>query len=172
LADVSTVAISVYPGIDPEPLYRSQTYKGKVVLITGASRGIGRATALEYAKSGASLALLARSHEGLQDVKQQILELVPHAKVELLVADVTNGKAMKVAVQAAAAAFGKLDIVIANAGRAESFRECECQRSLCTSYWELTLAEKPLPSWILKTFGRPWKSISKEHILLHCLYLH
>ena len=107
-------------------MYQSQIYKGKAVLITGASRGIGKATALEYAKSGASLALVARSLDGLQNVKKQIFEVVPGTQVEVFVADVTSGKSVKAATQSAAATFGKLDILIANAGRAESFREREC----------------------------------------------
>jgi hypothetical protein len=46
--------------IDPGPMFASQLYQGKVVLVTGASRGIGQETAIQYARAGASLALVAR----------------------------------------------------------------------------------------------------------------
>ncbi|KAI0065036.1 NAD(P)-binding protein [Artomyces pyxidatus] len=107
----------VYPTVDPKVHYTSQTYKGKVVLITGASRGIGLETALQYARSGASLSLASRKQETLDDSKNAILKEVPNAQVLTSVADVKNVEKAEAAVKATIAHFGKLDILVANAGK-------------------------------------------------------
>ena len=60
-----TCTPSVYPAIALEPLYASQAYNGKVVLVTGASHGIGQDISLQYARAGAALAIAARSEEAL-----------------------------------------------------------------------------------------------------------
>ena len=51
----------VYPTIDLKVHYDAQTFANKVVLITGASRGISAQTALQYARAGASLTSVART---------------------------------------------------------------------------------------------------------------
>ncbi|KZS86876.1 NAD-P-binding protein, partial [Sistotremastrum niveocremeum HHB9708] len=111
----------VYPGIDPTPHYKAQTYAGKVVLITGASRGIGSEIALFYARSGASLALVSRKQSTLDGVRDDLLKELPKAEIATFVADVTDLKAVKSAIEGAAEKFGKLDIVVANAGTAEDW---------------------------------------------------
>lgn len=111
----------MYPGIDPSEHYKKQTYKGKVVLITGASRGIGEEVALFYARAGASLSLLARSQASLDGVRNSILKEIPEAKVLAFITDVTSTLQVKAAVDGTLDAFGRIDIVIANAGRANTF---------------------------------------------------
>ena len=49
---------SVYPLIDPAPHFAAQTFKDKVVIITGGSTGIGATSALFYAKAGARVVLV------------------------------------------------------------------------------------------------------------------
>ena len=107
---------SVYPAIDPQPLYASQAYQGKVVLVTGASRGIGQEISLQYARAGATLAIVARSEESLGETKSAIVAAVPNAELLLLSADVRDVQSTEKAVQAVLARFGKLDILICNAG--------------------------------------------------------
>ncbi|KAJ7624831.1 NAD-P-binding protein [Roridomyces roridus] len=108
----------VYELIDPILHYRSQTYAGKVVFITGASRGIGAETALQYACAGASVALASRFSETLEDVKSRINAARSDAVVLTLVADVTQTDQVKEAILETVSHFGSLDIVIANAGKA------------------------------------------------------
>jgi len=106
----------IYPTIDPRPHYAAQTFKGKVVLITGASRGIGLETALQFARSGASLVFVARKQETLDQTRDAILRDVPGAEILTFPADVRDVKRAEEAVAATIARFGRLDILIANAG--------------------------------------------------------
>lgn len=113
--------VSVYPTIDPEPHFSAQTYRGKVVLITGASRGIGAETALAYARAGASVAILARWKQTLDERAAEIRSSVPGAQVFVVPADVRDAQAVDAAVQATLSRFERMDIVIANAGAATLF---------------------------------------------------
>lgn len=86
------------------------------VFITGASSGIGYALALEYAARGFDLALTARRTDVLETLKQRIRTLHPERNVFVRTLDVNNHGDVSVAIDEAAKQFGKLDIVIANAG--------------------------------------------------------
>lgn len=116
LFQLTSKYLSVYPAIDPAPLFASQPYKGKVVLVTGASRGIGQETAIQYARAGASIALVARTEESLTGTTDLIVSAAPGAEVLALAADVREAKAAEAAVRRVLERFGKLDVLIANAG--------------------------------------------------------
>jgi short-subunit dehydrogenase len=81
---------------------------GKVVLITGASQGIGAACAAEFARAGAKLSLTARSEEGLRAAAP------PEALVTA--GDVTSEEARRAIVNRTLQRFGAIDILINNAG--------------------------------------------------------
>lgn len=95
--------------------------KGKVALITGASRGIGRATALLFAKEGADIVLdyfvsdyEPDALENAESVMKEIEKMgVDAIKIE---ADVSNEKQVKNMMDVALEKFGKIDILINNAG--------------------------------------------------------
>ncbi|KAI0249073.1 NAD-P-binding protein [Lactifluus subvellereus] len=106
----------VYPLIDPQIHYNAQTYAGKTVLITGASRGIGLETAKFYARAGASLTIVRRKQETLDTSKDAILREQPSAQVLTFPADVRDVKKAEGAIAATIARFGHLDILVANAG--------------------------------------------------------
>ena len=92
----------------------SSPLSGQVALIAGASSGIGRATAVAYARAGASVALLARSADALATLSQEIQSAGGTAHVQP--ADLREGPATRAAVQAVIEHFGKLDVVVYAAG--------------------------------------------------------
>jgi NAD(P)-dependent dehydrogenase (short-subunit alcohol dehydrogenase family) len=106
----------VYPTVDPAPNYAAQVLASKVALVTGASRGIGQAIALSLARAGASLALVSRDAAMLEQTKAAVLSVAPHADVLVFAVDVRDTAATESAVQAAAEHFGRLDVLVANAG--------------------------------------------------------
>jgi short-subunit dehydrogenase len=88
----------------------------KTVLITGASSGIGAALAREFAARGYDCALSARRLANLTALKEDIRQRSPARKVHEAQLDVTDHAAVFANIKAARAAFGSLDVVIANAG--------------------------------------------------------
>ena len=82
--------------------------EGTRVLVTGASRGIGRSVAEAFAYRGATLGLVARNE---QDLHSLVSEL-PAADHKILIADVTDRRQMAAAIEA----FGDIDVLVANAG--------------------------------------------------------
>ncbi|KAI9467354.1 NAD-P-binding protein [Lactarius psammicola] len=106
----------VYSTIDPKDAFANQTYRGKVVLITGASRGIGQETAITYAMAGADVTIAGRSQETLDKTAAAIHAAVSGAQVLAVPTDVRDPKATEAAVQATLERFGRLDVLIANAG--------------------------------------------------------
>ena len=89
-------------------------WDNKVVLITGASSGIGRGLAVHLARRGARLGLVARRASVLDEVIREIED--GGGKAEAIIADVQDADALKVGAQRLAEAFGPIDILIANAG--------------------------------------------------------
>lgn len=86
----------------------------KVVVITGASSGIGRATALAFAREGAKTVLISRSKENLESAADEIRALNRHVLV--VPADVSMPGQVKNAVQKALSEFGRIDVLFNNAG--------------------------------------------------------
>lgn len=87
---------------------------GKTAFITGASRGIGRAVALEFARSGANVAVTARSASDLESLATEVQALGQKALV--LPCDITDFIALEVAVQRTQTELGGIDILVNNAG--------------------------------------------------------
>ncbi len=83
------------------------------VAITGASAGVGRATARKFARSGARVALLARGRDGLEAARKEVEELGGKALVVLV--DVANADQVEAAAVQIEAELGKIDIWINNA---------------------------------------------------------
>jgi len=88
--------------------------RNHVALITGASSGIGEALSVELAQLGADVVLLARRYDRLQAVAERIAGRGRRALP--IVCDVTSDADVRSAVTQALAAFGRLDLVVANAG--------------------------------------------------------
>ena len=90
------------------------SWSNKVVLITGASSGIGRGLALELARRGARAGLLARRGDLLREVVEEIQS--HGGKAIALPADVTDANAVRAAAGKLRDEFGPIDLLIANAG--------------------------------------------------------
>jgi len=86
----------------------------RVIAITGASAGIGRATALRLARDGASIAICARRRDRLDDVAADIVKAGGQALA--VVADVASEEAMQMFVGTTVERFGTLDVMMCNAG--------------------------------------------------------
>ena len=88
------------------------TLSGKIVIVTGASRGIGAKSAKEFAKEGATVVLVAQDEKSLTQVANEIgsqarvhaLNIAKFEQVEKMISDTLNE-------------FGKIDVVINNAGK-------------------------------------------------------
>ena len=93
---------------------KNGTFAGKAVIVTGASRGIGRAVALEFARQGADLILAARSSAGLEQVAAETREFGVQALP--VPTDVTDPASVRALVDAALGRFGRIDVLVNNAG--------------------------------------------------------
>ncbi|MFS0782759.1 3-ketoacyl-ACP reductase [Bacillus sp. 1P06AnD] len=95
-----------------------QQLKNKTAIITGAGKGIGRATAIDLAKEGLNLGLLARSETELQKLCSQ-LEQTYGIKAVYAIADVSDQQQVERAIDSIIEKLGKVDILINNAGMAQ-----------------------------------------------------
>jgi NAD(P)-dependent dehydrogenase (short-subunit alcohol dehydrogenase family) len=85
--------------------------EGKIAVITGASRGLGRAMAIALSEGGATLALVGRDREQLAATADQL-----HGASETIVADVSKEESVVEMAGAVAGKFGRVDILVNNAG--------------------------------------------------------
>lgn len=91
----------------------SKEFKDKVVVITGASGGVGRATAWEFGKQGAKVVLLARSMEQLEATKKEVEQL--GGKALIIQVDVADARQVEAAADQAEKEFGPIDVWVNNA---------------------------------------------------------
>ena len=89
-------------------------FENKVVVITGASSGIGEATAEKFAKKGANLVLVARRKEKLEQVEKNLSQY--SVKILICVCDVSDKEQVKQMSEQVIDTFSKIDILVNNAG--------------------------------------------------------
>jgi NAD(P)-dependent dehydrogenase (short-subunit alcohol dehydrogenase family) len=109
---------------DTYPAIAQSNHQGRTVLITGASKGIGRATAISFAKSGvANIIIAARS--SLEEVEKSILSAVPSSssppQILKLQLDITSESSVSSAATTVKDKFGHLDVLVNNAGYLEEW---------------------------------------------------
>ena len=109
-------------------------FTGKAVLVTGAARGIGRATALAFAREGAQLALLDIDADGLAEVKSQAEAI--GVGVAVAATDLSTGYGVSKGIDALLQVYGgQLDILVNNVGSG-AIRTFD---QLTDEAWEATL---------------------------------
>ncbi|KAA0547027.1 3-ketoacyl-ACP reductase [Bacillus sp. BGMRC 2118] len=94
-----------------------ESLKGKVAIVTGAGRGIGRATAIALAKEGVNIGLIGLSMDNLEKVASELTNL--GVEVSAASADVSDLEAVTHAVEHIKSDLGAIDILINNAGTAK-----------------------------------------------------
>lgn len=92
-----------------------RSFHNQVAIVTGASSGIGRATAVELARNGANTALASRNTTALEEVAQEVRALGREALV--ITTDVTKREEVECLVEKVTSHWGRIDLVIANAGQ-------------------------------------------------------
>ena len=88
-----------------------QSWKEKVVVITGGTAGIGKALALASQQAGAQTVVVARSKDGLKAIEEQT-----DGKIYGVEGDVTEDESIETAIEEVIGKFGRIDIFINNAG--------------------------------------------------------
>jgi NAD(P)-dependent dehydrogenase (short-subunit alcohol dehydrogenase family) len=118
---------------------KQQTLAGRVAIVTGAARGIGRATALAMADVGASVVLVDRDGAGADAVAAEVTDAGGDSAV--FVVDVADGEAMRDVVEESVRRFGRLDILDNNAAAFdESTADDVDVVNTPVQVWDLTMA--------------------------------
>lgn len=116
---------------------------GKICIVTGASSGIGKATALELARKGATVVLICRSSQKGEAVVHELSALTRSATVDLLLADLSSQQQIRTAAVTFLKKYQRLDVLINNAG-AMFPKRCESVDGV-----EMTLAVNHLAPFLL-----------------------
>ena len=135
-------------------------FKGKVALITGASRGIGRAIAIELAKNGANIAINYNSNLKAAKETQKLVNKTG-VKSEIIKADVSKEKSIKSLIKQTENKLGSIDLLITNAGIALLSKN---PLELDYNIWKKTMAtnvdgtllpiKEVVPGMIKRKYGR------------------
>jgi 3-oxoacyl-[acyl-carrier protein] reductase len=91
---------------------------GKIAIITGGSKGIGRAAALRFLAEGASVLICARGHDALEEAAAEARKSTEGARIATLQADLTQAGDIRRVMEEALRVFGRIDILVNNAGSA------------------------------------------------------
>ena len=135
-------------------------FKGKVALVTGASRGIGRAIAIELAKNGANIAINYNSNFKSAKETQKLVNKTG-VKSEIIKADVSKEKSIKLLIKQTEKKLGPIDLLVTNAGIALLSKD---PLKLDYKIWKKTMAtnvdgtllpiKEVLPGMIKRKYGR------------------
>jgi NAD(P)-dependent dehydrogenase (short-subunit alcohol dehydrogenase family) len=121
-----------------------QRLKDRIALITGASRGLGRAVALAYASEGAHVLLLARGLTNLGRVDDDIR--AAGGQASLIPLDLTDGPAIDALAPSLYERFGKLDVLVGNAAILGALSPLQ---HISSAHWEKVFAVNVTANWRL-----------------------
>ncbi len=136
-------------------------FKNKTVIVTGAAVGIGRATAIEFARGGASVAMVDLNMGGMENVKDEITAELPSAELSLYTCDISEQSAVLSVVTDVIKKYGKVDILVNNAAL---WRGASPFAETTTDFWQkminvnivgmLNFTHAVLPSMTENKYGR------------------
>ncbi len=136
-------------------------FMDKVVLVTGSSRGIGRAAAIAFAQGGASVAInYVRNERAAQEVVDEISKL--GRKAISVKADISKEAEVQLLIDMAIGEFGKLDVLINNAG---IVYDIEDWQSTTSEQWQATLNVHVLGNYYCCKYALPYLQKSNGSIV-------
>jgi NAD(P)-dependent dehydrogenase (short-subunit alcohol dehydrogenase family) len=124
----------------------SQRLKDRIALITGASRGIGRAVTLAYAREGAHVILLSRDLATLGRVDDEVRKAGGGQEATLIPLDLADGKAIDALGPKLYERFGRLDVLVGNAG---ILGKLSPLTHIASDHWDRVLAVNLTANWRL-----------------------
>ncbi len=134
------------------------TLKGRVALVTGGGRGIGREIALAFAREGLAVAVAARTLSQVEETAEAVRAL--GAKALPVALDVTDAGAIPAAVKAMTGALGPVDVLVNNAGIAEAAPFAKTDPALWERHLRVNvtgpflLTREVLPGMLVRGWGR------------------
>ena len=136
--------------------------KGRVAVVTGASSGLGKQMALAFARQGASLAILARRMERLEEFKPELIK-AGAKEVLPIKCDVTSTDDINAAAEAVEKKFGKVDILLNCAGSAANNGVCD----MTDDEWDFTIATDETSVFkMTRAFAKIMKKYQKKRLKL------
>ena len=134
-------------------------FESKVVIVTGATAGIGYVTAKRFAAEGANVACVGRNSERGTALVNQIL--AHSGRALFLRADVRNNEQVMAVVDQVAQRFGRIDVLFNNAG-VELIRACA---ETTEEDWDLTLDTNLKSAFLFSKYSIPWLKQSRGNIV-------
>jgi NAD(P)-dependent dehydrogenase (short-subunit alcohol dehydrogenase family) len=125
---------------------------GKTAFVTGASSGIGLASARILARDGASVLLMGRREDALNQARDNILETVPKARIEVYAGDASDEAAVKAALQRARAIAGRLDILVPAVGGDNNYYPFLMETK---DHFQYVLNRNLISAFLIMRYGAP-----------------
>ncbi|KAE9390876.1 NAD-P-binding protein [Gymnopus androsaceus JB14] len=135
---VTVARHDVYEAISPEPYFSGSSFRGKIVVVVGASKGIGYSIASFYARAGATVVIVSRSQKTLDEARDRIVsESRTSSDVLALAADTADTKAIEEVIGKVVEKYGRLDVVVANSGVSSPWMKRFSEQDPYEDWWRV-----------------------------------